>query len=262
MGKFYIFLIMLFLCILVLPAASKTIGNFKKYQQITDKEVLIETTTGVHILVSAHNHYALQITAVNKRDAVNLISPQKIHLNQTLTGSIYVEELDELMQITTTVSDGIVIKVEKQPLRLSFVDKTSGQVLTEEVKGVNFGKQRSEIIFAMNDYEKMKLITGNQNEIKSNNLENGNTYLPNVLNEMVFPNNKICITSSRGYSVVFESDQSHQIDLSKPEKLKISKQSSNSDHFDFMLIYGSMQPELIEKYALSINPKDQQITLK
>jgi hypothetical protein len=172
-----------------------------------------------------------------------------------------VEELDEMMQITTVISDGVTIKVSKNPLQFTFIDKTTKEVLFEEIAGVNFGKKSTDLVLSLASNEEIKLISGNQYSTGSNNILSGNTYTEEMINQMVFPDNKICIHSSNGYSIVLEKDQSHQIDLSKPEKLKISKNDNRTGVFNYMMLYGPMQPALIERYALNTNKLNQQITL-
>lgn len=260
MGKIHLLFTLLFLFGISINVASKSIGKFKKYHQVTDKEVLIESSNGAYILVSAHEHYALKISTIQKSEAVKLISPKQIH-SSGLEGSIYVEELDELMQITTVINDGITIKVSKNPLRFTFIDKNSKEVLFEEINSISFGKKSTDLVLTLSNNEEIKLIAGDKHSTVSNAIQSGNTYTGEMINQMIYPDNKICIHSSNGYSLVLDSGLSHEIDLTKPEKLKISKRNNLTGEFSYMMLYGSMQPELIEKYALNISKQDQEITL-
>jgi hypothetical protein len=72
MVKIHLLFTLLFLFGISLNVASRGIGKFKKYHQVTDKEVLIESSKGAYILVSAHEHYALSISTIKKAEAVNL----------------------------------------------------------------------------------------------------------------------------------------------------------------------------------------------
>lgn len=262
MGKLHLVLVVMILFGFNNPGLSKSLGNFKNYRQVTDKEVLIESTKGAFILISAYNDYALQISTLNNKDAVALIPPSKIQLQDYLNGSIYVEELDELMQITTTINDGVVIKINKNPLRFSFVDKTTNEVLVEELKGVKFGKSTNDILFSVGVDEELKLITGNILQTNSTAIRTGEIYSNETINQLIFPENDICLVSSKGYSMVFESNKKHQIDFSKPDKITISNHNIESRQFNYLLIFGTQQPEMIERYALNVNEKEKQISLK
>ena len=261
MGKLHLVLVVMILFGFNNPCISKSLGNFKNYRQVTDKEVLIESTKGAFILISAYNDYALQIATLSNSEAVALIPPAKIHLQDYLNGSIYVEELDEMMQITTTISDGVVIKINKNPLRFSFIDKTTNEVLVEELKGVNFGKNTNDILFSVGLNEEIKLITGNLFQTNSTAIQTGEIYSNEAINQLIFPENDICLVSSKGYSMVFKSNKTHHIDFSKSDKIRISNHYIESRQFNYLLIFGAQQPEMIERYALNVNEKEKQITL-
>jgi hypothetical protein len=107
-------------------------GKYTKYQQVTDKEVLIESTKGVKILFTAYDNNSIGISYFNKDEEVKLISPSSILNHKELSGSIYVEEIDELMQITTTSKDGLMIKVDKRKFDFTFIDKSDNSEIDLE----------------------------------------------------------------------------------------------------------------------------------
>lgn len=112
---------------------AKNPGKFTKYSQVTDKEVMMESTKGVKVLFSAFDNNSIGITYYNGNEKVQLISPAVIFDHVELNGSIYVEELDDMMQITTTSNDGLVIKIDKKKFGFTFIDKASKQeILVEE----------------------------------------------------------------------------------------------------------------------------------
>ena len=106
---------------------AKSNGKFLKYKQVTDKEVLVESTKGVKILFTAFDNNSIGVAYSSKHEAVNLISSKNILSRFDLSGSIYVEELDELMQITTTSNDGLMIKVDKKTFAFTFIDKANNK---------------------------------------------------------------------------------------------------------------------------------------
>ena len=108
-------------------------GKFHKYTQVTDKEVLIESTKGVKVLFSAYDQHSIGMTYYSKKENVPVILPSEIFDHVELNGSIYVEELDDMMQITTTSNEGLVIKIDKKKFGFTFIDKTNNQeILVEE----------------------------------------------------------------------------------------------------------------------------------
>ena len=108
-------------------------GKFHKYTQVTDKEVLVESTKGVKVLFSAFDQHSVGMTYYNKNEKVQVILPSDIFDHVELNGSIYVEELDDMMQITTTSNKGLVIKIDKKNFGFTFIDKTNNQeILVEE----------------------------------------------------------------------------------------------------------------------------------
>ena len=112
---------------------AKSPGKFLKYQQITDKEVLIESTNGCKVLFTAYDNNHIGVTNFSKKEKADLIAPSVILSHSELSGSIYVEELDELMQITTTTNNGLLIKIDKKHFGYTFIDKTDqSEIILEE----------------------------------------------------------------------------------------------------------------------------------
>lgn len=260
MGKLLLVVVMVIFS-LFQPATAKSLGNFKSYRQITDKEILIESTKGAFILVSAYNEYALGVSVVDNDKVLALITPSKLNQHDELTGSIYVEELDDLMQITTTINNGVAIKIEKTPLHFSYIDKTTKTVLFEELYSVKFKNKTDDVAFSLSENEEINLITNNNVETIATKLNPGNVFSSDMLNKLLYPDNEICLLSSKGYAIVFSSNAPHKIDLSKSDQIKVSK-TVNSNQFNYLLIYGPQCPELVEKYAFHYTPTDKQFTLK
>lgn len=260
MRKYLQLFVVIVLLFVSITGFSKSLGNFKQYHQVTDKEILIESTNGSQILISAYNNYAIGVTVVNS-NTLDITTPKQINSRNDLTGSIYVEELDEMMQITTTINDGLVIKIEKSPLHFSFINKSNSETYFEELSGIKFGRHSNEMNFAIAEGEKIEIISNNKFETFSKTLNTGDVYTFADVNNLLFPNNEICLVSSKGYAVVFESEEKHEINLSKSEKVKVSN-IENKNSFNYLLIFGPQQPELIDKYAFHMSPEDKQISLK
>lgn len=122
--------------ILSIGVFAKSHGKLTKYHQVTDKEVLMVTGKGVKVLFSAYDASTIGVTVFAPGQEVKLISPSNLKLHDQLSGSMYVEEMDELMQISTTAKNGLKIKVEKNPMRFVIVDKeTNHEVILEEEFG-------------------------------------------------------------------------------------------------------------------------------
>lgn len=111
---------------------AKLPGKFLKYSQVTDKEVVLESTKGYKVLFTAYDNNSIGVTYFDKNDNIKLITPSAIESHYELSGSIYVEELDELMQITTTNDNGIMIKIDKKHFGFTFIDKTDYSELVFE----------------------------------------------------------------------------------------------------------------------------------
>lgn len=260
MGKIQLILAVLVLFTLNTSVFAKSVGNFKSYTQITDKEVLIETTNGSKVLFSAYNNFAIGVLAADADEKLNLTSPQSINDRKDLKGSIYVEELDELMQITTTNNDGLIIKIDKSPLRFTYIDKATSTVLFEE--GIKFGKKSNDFDLSIEKDEELKLLTSNNYQVNTLKINDGEVVDHSTVNEFLYPENEICMISSKGYALVLDSKVEHEINYSKAEKIKIATTTSNTNKLGFLLVYGAQQPELISKYAFHSTPFDSQISLK
>jgi len=260
MGKIQLILAVLVLFSLNTSVFARSVGNFKSYTQITDKEILIETTNGSKILFSAYNNFAIGVVATDANENISLTTPQAIQNRTDLKGSIYVEELDELMQITTTNNDGLVIKIDKSPLRFTYIDKSTSSVLFEE--GIKFGKKSNDFNLSIGKEEQLKLITSNNNQANTLAINNGEVVDYLKVNKFLYPENEICMISSKGYAIVLDSKVEPEINYTKSEKLKIATVPKNNNRLGFILVYGAQQPELITKYAFHLTPFDSQISLK
>lgn len=133
MVKFrYIFLIATLLLVAISVSAKQN-GKFARYSQITHKEVMLISNKGEKILFSAYDNNRIGFAFYNKNEIVSLVLPSAIVEKTELNGSIYVEELDELMQITTTSSTGMVIKIDKKNFTFTFVNKVNNEeIIIEE----------------------------------------------------------------------------------------------------------------------------------
>ena len=116
-----------------LNASAKKSEKMIKYQQVTDKEVLIISNKGTKVLFTAYHNNSIGVSYFSKDEEVSLISPSKILTHNEFNGSIYVEEIDELMQITTTSNDGLLIKIDKSNFDFSFIDKTDKSELIPDL---------------------------------------------------------------------------------------------------------------------------------
>ena len=260
MGKIHLIIAVLILLASNTSVFAKSIGNFKSYKQVTDKEILIETTNGSKVLFSAYNNFAIGVVAANADEEVTLTAPASISERSDLNGSMYVEELDDLMQITTTNEDGLVIKIDKTPLRFTFVDKSNSEVFFEE--GIKFNSKSNNLDLSIENGEELKLLSSNNYEWNTLAIKMGDVINYTKYNEFLYPDNEICMLSSKGYAIVLNSEMKHEIDFSKSEKLKIATEPSENNKVGFLLVYGEQQPELVAKYAFHSTPFDSQISLK
>ncbi|MGF7138702.1 hypothetical protein [Roseimarinus sediminis] len=112
--------------LLLLGAGSATAGkqgSFAGYRQLTDKQILFVSTKGVQVVFNAYDNYNLGMECHSETAGSTLILPEHIAQHRELQGSIYIEELDELMQLTTTTNDGLLIIVDKRNFEFTFIDK-------------------------------------------------------------------------------------------------------------------------------------------
>ena len=134
---------------------AKSPGKFLKYNQVTDKEVIIESTKGHKVLFKAYDNNNIGVSYFNNGEEVTLIAPVNVFAHAELSGSIYVEELDELMQITTTTANGLMVRIDKKHFGFTFIDKTDDSELVFEegqTSGTVSNKQTFCIVADTSDY--------------------------------------------------------------------------------------------------------------
>lgn len=149
-----LFMFFMFLAQFVFAAPA---GKYVKYRQVTDKEVIIESNKGEKVLFTAYSNNSIGVACYHKGEEVKLIAPSEIISRIDLNGSIYVEEVEELVQITTTSDDGLVIRISRKPFGFTFFDKESRKqiVLNEDFNGGVVSKEfieRYQIAEENNDY--------------------------------------------------------------------------------------------------------------
>ncbi|HPR31275.1 MAG TPA: hypothetical protein PLK12_04230 [Prolixibacteraceae bacterium] len=120
---FFSFMMMAF------TSLAKNTGRYVTYCQVTDKEVIIESDRGQKVLFTAYNNQSIGIDWFDKGQTIRLIGPSEIDKYIGLEGSIYVEEIDELIQITTTSNDGLMIQIHRKPFGFSVFDKETRQIV-------------------------------------------------------------------------------------------------------------------------------------
>lgn len=152
-------LIITILVSLSITTMGKNAGKFIKHTQVTDKEVLIESTKGVQVLFSAFDNNSIGVTYYNKGEKVELISPNQILSHHELGGSVYVEQLDELMQITTTSKDGLLIEISTKKFGFTFIDKASKEeIVLEEEQLATLCKNNNGSSFVVNNLKELELF--------------------------------------------------------------------------------------------------------
>lgn len=145
--------IIIALTLQVVATSAKSKETYKNYTQITDKEILVESTNGMKVLFTAFDNNNISIEYFNGNETVSLITPASVLSGVDLEGSMYVEELDDLMQITTTTKDGLMIKIDKRNFEFTFIDKaTNTEVFeaTETLANATISTKAPKYLFAMN----------------------------------------------------------------------------------------------------------------
>ncbi|HPR32528.1 MAG TPA: hypothetical protein PLK12_10545 [Prolixibacteraceae bacterium] len=84
---------------------------------------MVASTKGAHILFRAVQPNTISILVFEEGDTFALLSPSQALNDSPLNGSIYVEELEDLMQITSASDDGLIIEIAKYPLGFLFRNK-------------------------------------------------------------------------------------------------------------------------------------------
>jgi hypothetical protein len=133
---------------------AKSKGKFSRYIQITDKEILIESTRGHKVLFTAFDGNSIGVSHFGEDVTVKLISPARILQEKGLNGSIYVEELDDLLQITTTNNDGLVIKIDKKHFGFTCIDKVNQQeIITIDDDFAKIISNEKRVYVGLNQFE-------------------------------------------------------------------------------------------------------------
>lgn len=250
--------------VILLPFAisAKSLGNYKGHQQITDKEVLFETTKGQKILISADDDYIIGVQVFGNGLPVKLTTPEQVRTKATsLKGSIYVEEIHDAIQVTTTMSDGLYIRIEKSPFKLTYLQKDNYQVLASESKGFFFGKSSCNVTFQTNPlFEKIELIShlpdGN---IQSSPVQKGKSVNLDDLNAI---EKEHVLVSSKGYSIIFKGKKGKSVFINKDNELAIQTNSGDSNCFGYKLQFGQTHNEYLERTAQQINIDHSTLTIR
>jgi hypothetical protein len=238
-------------------ALAKSLGNYKSHCQITDKEILFETTNGSKILICANDNYVIQIKILGKNETICLLTPEKVLEGCDLNGSIYTEEIEGKIQVTSTMNDGIFINIEKTPFKLSFLQKEDRTLLTKEIQGVTFTNQGINISFSVEKGEELKLLSKEDYQLHSHMILSGNIYkLENSNNS----DNVLCFLSSKGYAIAINNYNQKELNFCTNNQLKIKTIDQEQDHFSYTLFFGENGQDFIPRYAFKTKTNDQQLT--
>lgn len=151
-------IVLVLLVLTMLGIGNKTMaggkGKFCIYKQVTDKEILIESTRGHKVLFTAYDANTIGINHFGKTVNVQLIPPSKILQEKGLNGSIYVEELDNMLQITTTNNDGLIIIIDKKNFAFTCIDKVNQQtIITIEDELARVISNEKRVFVGLNQHE-------------------------------------------------------------------------------------------------------------
>jgi len=239
-------LIILLLGIIITQASwGKSLGKYKNHHQITDKEVLFETTKGMKILISAHDDYAIGVSVYHKGETVQLTSPEVIRSkNTSLKGSVYVEEIHDAIQVTTTMTDGLYIRIEKDPFRLSYLQKDNYSALASEYKGFEFDKNSTSVSFAVNQNNEQFEVVALKTVLSPSSLvEKGK--IKETGEE------GIALISTKGYSIAFDDQSKKTVTLNKNNELAIQSLNHMKSGFGYRLFFGPSHHDFLGKIALT-----------
>lgn len=148
-----------FLITLNINVNAKSMGKLVRYNQITDKEVVIESSKGVKILFTALHNNSIGVEYLGKNEQVQLQTGASILEQNHLQGSIYVEHLDGMFQITTTSDDGLLIKINTNNFGYTFVNKANNkEIVLEEELFDGLLEDEYRVCFIVDNREELKLV--------------------------------------------------------------------------------------------------------
>lgn len=238
---------LLLLILFLFSSSYSQVGNYASHT-VSDRSVLITTSTGGKIRITPYGEYMVRIQTIRSNEEFFDDDHYEMVERHDWDGELTVADETSSLVLSTGATDGISVTVTKNPLHLSFSHKNDTEPLLEEDGGVSWSGNTITESFAATTNEHFVGL-GHVKYGRIDKLDRRGTSL-----KVSTGNEGACIVpfylSSRGYGVFLNTTFTHTITLDKSNvySLQIDDEGYGG-RMDYFFIGGPKLTQVLDRYT-------------
>jgi hypothetical protein len=121
-----------------IPSTTESMGTFLHYTGTGAIGYTFTSVTGQQLRISPSGDYIVRVQAVRPDEMFFSDQHYEMVADHAMGGSLTLTEFDNVFILQTSAADGIEIRLTKNPMRLSYYQKSSYALLAADAKGVSW----------------------------------------------------------------------------------------------------------------------------
>jgi alpha-D-xyloside xylohydrolase len=228
-------------------ALAQQLGNYDSYDT-AGRSIVVTGASGERIRVTPYGDYIARVQFAKNAEDFYADDRYDMVESHDWDGTLGVTESDSSLELETAADDGIIVSIDKQPLRLSFSLKPDGQPLLMEQDGVSWsGNTVSESFELAADehfaglghpaYGQIEKLDRRGTSLKVSHGDEGAAIVPFYV-------------SSKGYGVFLNTTFTHTVNLGQGNNYGVSIDGEGyGGQMDYFFIGGPLLTQVIDRYT-------------
>ena len=227
--------------------AQQQVGNYSSHAP-EGRSVVVTGTSGERIRVTPYGDYIVRVQAVQNGDDFYADDRYEMVERHDWDGTLAVVEADSSLELSTAAVDGILISIDKQPLRFSFAHQSDETPVLVEQGGVSWSGNTITESFSLTAGEHFAGL-GHEAYGRIRNLDRRGTSL-----RVQSGSEGACVVpfyvSSRGYGVFLNTTFTHTVNLGQNNAYSLTIDGEGyGGQMDYFFIGGPTLTQVVDRYT-------------
>jgi alpha-D-xyloside xylohydrolase len=227
--------------------AQQQVGDYASHAS-ADRSLIITGVSGERIRITPYGDYMVRVQAAPPGEEFYPDDRYEMVESHDWDGALDVAESDSALDVSTAADDGILVSVDKQPLRLSFSLKAQATIVLAEGGGVSWSGDTVTESFEPTTDEHFAGL-GHEAYGKLDKLDRRGTSLT-----VTSGSEGACVVpffvSSRGYGVFLNTTFTHTVNLGQNGAYSLSIDGEGfGGQMDYFFIAGPALTQVVDRYT-------------
>ncbi|HVO74605.1 MAG TPA: hypothetical protein VMT35_11325, partial [Ignavibacteriaceae bacterium] len=247
----HVTLLLLFLCWSSPGITQEKLTSMESWKR-EGRSIILSTDSGQEMKLTPYGDYIVRIQPIRKGENYFPDDYYEMIESKIWEGKFKVKETKEFLLIETIPSDGILVKIKKNPVRIEFCRKNDKSILLSEKDGIVWENKNVYASFILDNRENFTGL--------------GHTYLGrstkiNLKGELIERNYGAehgeqaplivpFYLSSKGYGIFLNSTFPNFFNFGKDKKYEFGFNDEGfKSRMDYFFILGPEFPEILDRYT-------------